>query len=141
MFVLKAFCEMEAGIPAGEMGLLFNGIPLLDNKEHFSFIVEFEPYLIYYFPVTFFLSFLLFFNIFFFLCPTIFINLSQTVAWKTSLFFILSVLTNMLNINIYINNKYKRDVTYLYLTREKRKIGNNCSKLVFLFLSKYWQIC
>ena len=31
--LLQAFCEIESGIPAGEMGLLFNGIPLLDNKK------------------------------------------------------------------------------------------------------------
>jgi len=29
----KAFCEVESGIPSAEMGLLFNGVPLLDNKK------------------------------------------------------------------------------------------------------------
>jgi len=29
----KAFCEVESGIPSAEIGLLFNGIPLLDMKK------------------------------------------------------------------------------------------------------------
>jgi len=29
----KAFCEVESGIPSTEIGLLFNGIPLLDMKK------------------------------------------------------------------------------------------------------------
>lgn len=29
----KALCEVESGIPSGEMGLLFNGVPMLDNKK------------------------------------------------------------------------------------------------------------
>ena len=29
----QAFCEIEAGIPSNEIGLLFNGIPLLENTK------------------------------------------------------------------------------------------------------------
>jgi len=29
----KAFCEVESGVPSAEIGLLFNGIPLLDLKK------------------------------------------------------------------------------------------------------------
>ena len=28
----QAFCEIEAGIPSNEIGLLFNGIPLLESE-------------------------------------------------------------------------------------------------------------
>lgn len=29
----KAFCEIESGFPAGEIAIVFNGMPLLDNKK------------------------------------------------------------------------------------------------------------
>jgi len=29
----KAFCEVESGIPSSEIGLLFNGVPMLDQKK------------------------------------------------------------------------------------------------------------
>jgi len=29
----KAFCEVESGIPSAEIGLLYNGIPMLDLKK------------------------------------------------------------------------------------------------------------
>ncbi|XP_023326271.1 protein DDI1 homolog 2 [Eurytemora carolleeae] len=31
--IFQAFCEIEAGIPSTEIGLLFNGIPLLENSK------------------------------------------------------------------------------------------------------------
>ena len=32
-FPSQAFCEVESGVPSAEIGLLFNGIPLLDLKK------------------------------------------------------------------------------------------------------------
>lgn len=29
----KAFCEVETGFPASEIAIVFNGMPLLDNKK------------------------------------------------------------------------------------------------------------